>query len=634
MNKYFLLLFILTLVASAQVGSITGFVTNAQTGNPIAHALVEATGPGSGQAYTCQRGGYQINNLPSGYYQVTASATGYEPQTRDSVLVHPNQTTQADFALQPVVGQTDGIDGFVTDAQTGNPIPRALVIAHGPDTAHAYTCNGGYFRILNLTHGIYSVTASAPGYEPYTYDSILVQVGETTRVNFALQPTGTQNGAIGGFVTNAQTGMPIAGALVVATGPGSGQAYTCQRGGYLISDLVPGYYQVHVSATGYEPQTVDSILVHPGQVTRVNFELEPLGGPTGELTGFVTDAQTGNPIHHALVQAIGPGSGQAYTCQYGGYRIRNLVPGYYQVTASATGYEPQTQDSVLIQAGQTTQLDFSLNHSIIPNGNIEGFVTDAGTGNPIVFAMVRAQGPGSGQTHTDTSGYYFLSNLPVGLYRVTACASGYVPQARCSIEVTVNETTQVDFALECTTGTGGFSGIVLDAQTRNSVPWALVTTDLLFEGYTYTDANGNFLVENIPVGDYVASGFSVGYDYQVQTEIIIYQGQITGNINFTLPSNQTWINENKISKLNISKLKVTPNPSSNFIQINFQIIKPITANLSIYDATGKLIATPWTGIGPTTQKVSWDSQDLRTGVYFIKLKGAGFSESYKVIITK
>jgi YD repeat-containing protein len=93
-------------------GSISGRVTSAATGLPVAGAFVQANGYWS--AASAPTGDYTVADLANGTYQVAASAAGYLTRYHPTaVLVVPGQDTPGiNFALQP---DTDG-DGIADSA--------------------------------------------------------------------------------------------------------------------------------------------------------------------------------------------------------------------------------------------------------------------------------------------------------------------------------------------------------------------------------------------------------------------------------------------------------------------------------------------------------------------------------------
>ena len=79
------------------------------------------------------------------------------------------------------------------------------------------------------------------------------------------------------------------------------------------------------------------------------------------ITGTVTDAITGAPIDGALVNVddTEPDS-SATTDATGVYEITNVPIGEHSVTASAEGYEAETETGVEVSDAEGASLDFAL----------------------------------------------------------------------------------------------------------------------------------------------------------------------------------------------------------------------------------------------------------------------------------
>jgi hypothetical protein len=85
-------------------------------------------------------------------------------------------------------------------------------------------------------------------------------------------------GTIIGVVTDASTGKPIAGALVVATSPaqqGEQTAVTDPAGNYRVTLLPPGEYKVAVQVEGYKPFERSDVLVRIDKTVRANLSVVP-----------------------------------------------------------------------------------------------------------------------------------------------------------------------------------------------------------------------------------------------------------------------------------------------------------------------------------------------------------------------
>jgi N-acetylneuraminic acid mutarotase len=81
-----------------------------------------------------------------------------------------------------------------------------------------------------------------------------------------------------------------------------------------------------------------------------------------------------------------------------------------------------------------------------PNGDLQGTITELGSGNPI--PNVRVDLGGGILTQSDANGFYQVVGLPVGLYDVTASAYGYTPVTAAGVEILDGATRVQDFELQ------------------------------------------------------------------------------------------------------------------------------------------------------------------------------------------
>ncbi|MBM3330471.1 hypothetical protein FJY68_01310 [candidate division WOR-3 bacterium] len=634
MKSVLVLFAVLTLVAGTPALALTGIcgkVTNAESGQPIAGAAVCT---GHGGAYTDSTGHYLIQIQP-GKYQVHASATGFKTKVYpESVVVEEGHVTDGiNFALEPLGSEKGGISGKVTDAVTEEPIAGALIVARGPSgdgEAHSYACGG--YQIAGLPPGRYRVTASATGYESSVYpESVTVVAGEITKnINFALQPTGGEKGGISGKVTNASNGEPIPGAVVFATGPkGSGEAHTCQQGGYLIENLPAGKYRVCAQAQGFKPKVYpESVLVVGGQITDgINFALEPVGGGYGAVAGTVTNKVNGKPIFGALVVAEGPRRGQANTNMEGNYYIGELPPGNYHVMASARGFKPAPPETVVVDSGQVTQhVDFALEPEEGERGRISGTVTDSATQEPIKNAELFAWGPrGQGHAKSDSNGYYLIQELRAGKYLVRACARGYYHQVYPeSVHVQAGQITEnINFALVAVES-GGISGFVYEGVSQTEVSGVLVTASgAKGTGQAYTTTWGEYLIKGLAAGEYTLTVSASGYSGGTYFEPILVEDKVVAS--FVSPPVYRLLGVVETSRsVGTDRLSVTPNVFTHSTSIRWQTAESVPVDLRILDKTGRIVRLlARSALEPGT--AVWDGRDdsghkLSRGTYFVELR--------------
>lgn len=85
-----------------------------------------------------------------------------------------------------------------------------------------------------------------------------------------------QNGSgdISGLVIDAVTKQPLIGANIILIGTNFGAA-TDVNGRYVIKNIPAEMYQLRASVIGYTPRVKTDIMVQPGKLTQVDFELAP-----------------------------------------------------------------------------------------------------------------------------------------------------------------------------------------------------------------------------------------------------------------------------------------------------------------------------------------------------------------------
>ncbi len=85
-------------------------------------------------------------------------------------------------------GNTGKIAGTVKDAQTGEALIGASVLIEGT-TQGAATNIDGYYVILNIPPGKYTLISSAVGYQRQTVTNVSVSIDQTTTIDFSLSST-------------------------------------------------------------------------------------------------------------------------------------------------------------------------------------------------------------------------------------------------------------------------------------------------------------------------------------------------------------------------------------------------------------------------------------------------------------
>ena len=87
------------------------------------------------------------------------------------------------------------ISGVVIDKNSGEPLPGANIIVEGENTGAA-TDTDGFFFILNLRPGEYTIRAEMVGYGTLIKQNVKVTVNQTTQVRFEMLEEAVQGEAV------------------------------------------------------------------------------------------------------------------------------------------------------------------------------------------------------------------------------------------------------------------------------------------------------------------------------------------------------------------------------------------------------------------------------------------------------
>ena len=244
---------------------IAGAVVDAK-GEAVADAVVETerTGGRALQTRADADGWFRIGPFAGGedvYLDVHATGVG-------RVLRWEAVAPRDDLRIHIRGGGT--LRGRVTDRETGLPLSDFHMTLAGPQgSAHTrakrFRSEDGSFVWDALPPGRFAATVTADGYQLHTVQELhLPQDGADVDLPIAMSP----GAAVRGWVVDAATGLPVAGALVTAR-EGAWVSYqtlapvnadkpfgiastrTDAEGGFVLRQLPPDAVTVRVRATGY-----------------------------------------------------------------------------------------------------------------------------------------------------------------------------------------------------------------------------------------------------------------------------------------------------------------------------------------------------------------------------------------------
>ena len=545
--------------------TVSGVVTDAETGDPIAYAQVMMqSGAVMFMGMTDNQGHYSFEvTEPDLVYTLTASYYGYETYKEENVSV-ANGSIVRDIALEKLT-----LSGVVTDAKTNEPLAGVrILLSDGWWTEEEVTTdeNGAYSFVIGDDTSEYTLTASLDGYNSYEKSGIVFTEGSVVE-NIALEPIVT---TVSGVVTDAETGDPIAYAQVMMqSGAVMFMGMTDNQGHYSFEVTEPDLvYTLTASYYGYETYKEENVSVADGSIVR-DIALEKL-----TLSGVVTDAKTNEPLAGVRI-LLSDGwwtEEEVTTDESGAYSFAiGDDTSEFSLTASLDGYNEYKVEGITFAEGSQV-VNIALEPIVT---TVSGVVTDAVTNEPLEGAQVMLQ---SGWVMfmgtTDAEGHYSFEVTETDLdYTLTASATGYRTYTEENVSVADGSIVR-DIALEKLT----LSGVVTDAKTNEPLAGVrLVLSDEWWtEVETTTDENGaySFDITNDSM-EYTLKASLEGYnDYEV-TGITFEEGSKVMDIAMEQMSG--------VGMLTADGLYVKG------VNNAIEVVAPHKAVVNVYDLSGRLI---------------------------------------------
>ncbi|HYT26219.1 MAG TPA: carboxypeptidase regulatory-like domain-containing protein, partial [Actinomycetota bacterium] len=487
--------------------------------------LLAALGGGRGdrQALHTDDGGFVLDDVPAGAWEVVVQAEGY-------------QTARVGGITLDEGGKRDGVDvrlrrgasiqGQVLDANSGQPVLDAAITLRRPGGAgapalaadgDARTNSDGRFAVAGLAAGSYTVMARHPDYAD---NSALVDVKDApVTADLRLAP----GGSVGGTVLS-ETNAPLPGATVtLGAGGGLGRGAAFAGGQTTISDDSGRFRFTHVTAGRYavaaslrSRQTTPVELVLQAGEARENLVLSlgagarihgVVSGLPSSLRGNVNVSASGPDGYFTSARAATDGSYEVSGAPAGPINLRATASDATGSTRSATSQVSIADGQVDLEADITFETGFTLSGTVTRAGQA---VADA-----TVSAGLQGGGGRMASARTNDSGAYRLDGLLQGSYSVTAAAANGRPQRQTA---TISDDTTLDFVLP----SARLAGVVIEAGSQQPLPDATVqaapqdAAGPAGRGAA-TDSNGRFSIDGLEPQPYVVSARKVGYQVESKT---------------------------------------------------------------------------------------------------------------------
>ena len=530
LKKLFLLFFLLPIFIQGAVGTITGTITSASTGEVIPYAGVTMTTAGGTSISTSANssGVYLLGNLDPDSYTFAAGGPSGSTEYQifqTNVTISSGATTTQNAALLDKPGS---VQGRVTADPEGTGLAATVTFrTNGIVVATANCSSTGDYGIFTLPPDIYSVTASYTGRTDQSKGLSVIPGGFSTDFDFSLTAAPA---TISGTVTDAATTDPIDGALLSLSLNGTiiSQTTTDSSGNYSFTGLGANTYTVAVAEASYQGDK-KTVTTTAGVTSTINFDLEP---DSASILGTVLDSLSNLPLEGAIVVLIEDGRQiqNTLTSSLGTYTFFGVAPGQVTVQASETGYSTRA-NSFIIAALESVTNNFSLDEGA---DSLSGYITDSSTTMGIVSASVVLY-KGTGQVAsaiTGSNGSYFIGGLSTGNYTVVVTDPSYITKAQ--VQSIVTGTNTLSLSLTQASSSGTIAGNVVNSgATAVDDALILITQDGHVVSQSLTNSTGNYSIPNLAPGEYFVQVKQDGYISQVLPATVTTG---TTTVNFTLQS--------------------------------------------------------------------------------------------------
>lgn len=363
----------------------------------------------------------------AGVYEFTVTNTEVETVTTTVTVDDSELGDQPETAFEP---QTATIRGQVEDTTFETGIPNIEITAeNGAGTYTAQTNDDGHYTVVVPGNDdSYTVSADPDGWDGTSTTTASVGDGEDV-TGVDLELTGDADVGITWRDNRTEERLEGVAAIVESDSLGSAE-FTGDDSGSMEFTVPSGpIYPLTASKDGYRDRTTP---MTPGPV--LNYAI----GGNAELTGSVTDAESGGGVGGVTVTAEnGAGTYSATTDSDGTYEI-DVIPGdsTYDVTFEADGYESRTFTDEPIEDETPRELDAELTGTATISGTVEDELFE--TAPP--GATVTISGEKEYVVETDDQGAYTATVAGAGQqYVVTADAAGWSEESR-SVELDDGDT--------------------------------------------------------------------------------------------------------------------------------------------------------------------------------------------------
>jgi len=432
---------------------------------------------------------------------------------------------------------------------------------------------------------------------------------------------------IRGIVTDT-TGAPIEAMITVVDHDfDNSEVFTDPDVGDYYRMLLPGVYDITVSAYGFIPQTISNITVVDTGATRVDVELQE--AQTIDITGTVRDGDTNVPIGNATVEIMDSVHDPVQTDFTGFYAIDNVMEGTYTFKVSAAGYSTLTEDITVTQDNNVINFELFAPYLFWDFEQNDGdFTSDPPTGgwqwgepsagDITAYSGINVWATNLSGFYVDNAHWYLdspaiqLGNNPMlEFYHLHYFEDGYSMYDGGNVSISTNGGSSFGILIPVGGYDGNISALGEQGYGGTRDEWTLAQFGL--ESYT----NQEIVLRWHFASDYSANNY---YGWYIDDVAII---ELAG-VDDPAHGNELILHQN------------FPNPFSGSTTITFSMSKNLKDPiLKIYNLKGQLVSQ--TSLEGQETSLTWNGKDMdekpvTSGVYFYQIKSKNYSSEIKKMI--
>ncbi len=234
----------------------------------------------------------------------------------------------------------------------------------------------------------------------------------------------------------------------------------------------------------------------------------PVGG---RLVATIRDAATLQPLAGARWVAVGVVTHEGYAGSDGRALLEDLPPGSYQPAVSHPGYISPPLPAVDLIVGQTIDFGFVNLIREADTAVLRGRVTNVADGQPIAGAEIAVSGVYSATVYTDPAGRYEIVGDRAGAIEIRVARSGF-REVLATTQWVLGQVVEFSPALYPLGYEPPAHAILVGQVVRADGDQPLADAMITVGGLSAASgAEGRFLLQPLPLGDFEAVVSHVGY---------------------------------------------------------------------------------------------------------------------------